>query len=91
MEHVDHEDPTDGSKRTRVRFNVEGPNGHGMAYAEVCFLGDWNLLPCCVIREEYGIKSDRMYEWIDGVLQDLLTSVPNVRRDHGLAFLRDKC
>lgn len=35
VEHVDHEDPIDKSKRTRVRFNVEGPHGHGMAYAEV--------------------------------------------------------
>ncbi|CAM9710075.1 unnamed protein product [Hapterophycus canaliculatus] len=34
VEHVDHEDPIDKSKRTRVRFNVEGPHGHGMAYAE---------------------------------------------------------
>lgn len=38
VEHVDHEDPIDKSKRTRVRFNVEGPHGHGMAYAEVCVL-----------------------------------------------------
>lgn len=36
VEHVDYEDPVDKSKRTRVRFNVEGPHGHGMAYAEVC-------------------------------------------------------
>ena len=35
VEHVDHEDPVDKSKRSRVRFNVEGPHGHGMAYAEV--------------------------------------------------------
>ncbi|CAM9794618.1 unnamed protein product [Ascophyllum nodosum] len=35
VEHVEHDDPVDGSKRTRVRFNMEGPNGHGMAYAEV--------------------------------------------------------
>ena len=41
MEHVDHEDPIDKSKRTRVRFNVEGPHGHGMAYAEVGWGWGW--------------------------------------------------
>ena len=35
VEHVEHEDPVDNSKRSRIRFNVEGPHGHGMAYAEV--------------------------------------------------------
>lgn len=35
MEHVEYVDQSDGSRRTRVRFNVEGPNGHGVAYAEV--------------------------------------------------------
>lgn len=35
MEHVEYVDPNDSSKRTRVRLNVEGPHGHGLAYAEV--------------------------------------------------------
>lgn len=35
MEHEEYKVEADGSKRTRVRFNVEGPHGHGMAYAEV--------------------------------------------------------
>lgn len=28
-------DPEDGSKRTRVRFNIEGPHGNAFVFAEV--------------------------------------------------------
>lgn len=29
-------DATDGSNRTRVRFNVKGPKGQALVWAEVC-------------------------------------------------------
>lgn len=35
IEHTDYDDPDDGSKRTRVRFNLEGPYGAAFVFAEV--------------------------------------------------------
>ena len=33
--HTERVDPDDGSKRTRVRFNIEGPHGNAFVFAEV--------------------------------------------------------
>ncbi|CAM9692138.1 unnamed protein product [Discosporangium mesarthrocarpum] len=55
VEHVEYEDKTDGSKRTRVRFNVEGPYGHGLGFAEVSNKmgnGEWVYL--CVQDAQTG-------------------------------------
>jgi import inner membrane translocase subunit TIM21 len=35
IEHTEFTDPDDGSKRTRVRFNLEGEHGHAFVFAEV--------------------------------------------------------
>ncbi|KAL9188092.1 hypothetical protein ACHAXT_006470 [Thalassiosira profunda] len=35
IEHTEYTDPDDGSKRTRVRFNLEGPYGAAFVFAEV--------------------------------------------------------
>jgi len=35
IEHTDYTDEEDGSKRTRVRFNLEGPYGTAFVFAEV--------------------------------------------------------
>jgi len=35
VEHTDYIDPDDGTKRTRVRFNLEGPYGAAFVFAEV--------------------------------------------------------
>lgn len=35
IEHSEYDDPEDGSKRVRVRFNLEGPNGTAFVFAEV--------------------------------------------------------
>jgi len=35
IEHTEYTNEEDGSKRTRVRFNLEGPNGKGFCFAEV--------------------------------------------------------
>jgi len=35
IEHTDYSDPDDGSKRTRVRFNLEGEFGSAFVFAEV--------------------------------------------------------
>ena len=33
--HTERVDQEDGSKRTRVRFNIEGPHGNAFVFAEV--------------------------------------------------------
>ena len=33
--HTEYTSEDDGSKRTRVRFNLEGPNGKAYVFAEV--------------------------------------------------------
>jgi mitochondrial import inner membrane translocase subunit TIM21 len=35
IEHTEYTSDEDGSKRTRVRFNLEGPHGQGFVFAEV--------------------------------------------------------
>lgn len=35
IEHTEYKSDEDGSKRTRVRFNLEGPHGKGFVFAEV--------------------------------------------------------
>ena len=35
IEHSEYTDPQDGSKRTRVRYNMEGPYGAAFVFAEV--------------------------------------------------------
>jgi len=35
IEHVELQDPNDGTPRLRIKFNVKGPNGLGFGYAEV--------------------------------------------------------
>lgn len=35
VEHTEYVDTETGSKRTRVRFNLEGPNGNAFVFAEV--------------------------------------------------------
>lgn len=35
IEHTDYTDPEDGTQRTRVRFNLEGPYGSAFVFAEV--------------------------------------------------------
>lgn len=35
IEHTEYTDPDDGSKRTRVRFNLEGEHGAALVFAEV--------------------------------------------------------
>lgn len=35
IEHTDYTDPDDGTKRVRVRFNLEGPYGTAFVFAEV--------------------------------------------------------
>lgn len=35
IEHKEYTSEEDGSQRTRIRFNLEGPNGKGFAFAEV--------------------------------------------------------
>jgi import inner membrane translocase subunit TIM21 len=35
IEHTEHTDQEDGSKRVRVRFNLEGPKGNAFVFAEV--------------------------------------------------------
>jgi import inner membrane translocase subunit TIM21 len=35
IEHTEYSDKEDGSKRTRVRFNLEGPHGRAFVFAEV--------------------------------------------------------
>jgi import inner membrane translocase subunit TIM21 len=35
VEHTQYKDETDGSQRTRVRFNLEGRNGAAFCFAEV--------------------------------------------------------
>ncbi|CAM9450861.1 unnamed protein product, partial [Choristocarpus tenellus] len=34
VEHIEYKEKSDDSKRTRVRFNLEGPYGHGLGFAE---------------------------------------------------------
>jgi len=35
VEHTDYTDPQDGSARTRIRYNLEGPKGRAFVFAEV--------------------------------------------------------
>ena len=35
IEHTEYKNEEDGSKRTRVRFNLEGPHGQAFVFAEV--------------------------------------------------------
>lgn len=35
IEHTEYTDETDGSKRTRVRYNIEGPHASAFCFAEV--------------------------------------------------------
>ena len=35
IEHTEYKDEEDGSSRTRVRFNLEGPDGNAFVFAEV--------------------------------------------------------
>lgn len=35
IRHTERVDPEDGSKRVRVRFNIEGPHGNAFVFAEV--------------------------------------------------------
>mmetsp|Transcript_11032 Transcript_11032/g.41193 ORF Transcript_11032/g.41193 Transcript_11032/m.41193 type:complete len:218 (-) Transcript_11032:279-932(-) len=35
LEHYEFDNPKDGSKRVRIRFNIEGPHGRALVFAEV--------------------------------------------------------
>lgn len=35
IEHTEYTDPEDGSKRVRVRYNMEGPYGYAFVFAEM--------------------------------------------------------
>mmetsp|Transcript_40760 Transcript_40760/g.127559 ORF Transcript_40760/g.127559 Transcript_40760/m.127559 type:complete len:139 (-) Transcript_40760:132-548(-) len=53
IDHYEFDHPKDGSKRVRIRFNIEGPHGRALVFAEVSNKGSdkWVYLMVQDVRD----------------------------------------